>query len=244
MKNAIPLVLCTFTLTGCLTVSVPEAETELPTEPEPIISPVDDIETPPDVPVNNDQNPDNNDDSPSVNSAPIITGTPITSLMIDTYYSFTPTASDAEEDHLTFAITNKPDWANFSTTTGELSGFSDNLNSYTSIVISVADESHTTSLTAFDINTLLPNPLEITIRWQAPTEDTNDQPISDLDGFKIYYGTSNGDFENTMTINNGDATQANIGNLSPGGYYFTLAALTSNGTESAHSNEFYFQVGQ
>jgi hypothetical protein len=47
-----------------------------------------------------------------------------------------------------------------------------------------------------------------------------------------------------MTINNGHATQANIGNLSPGGYYFTLAALTSNGTESDLSNEFYFEVGQ
>ena len=39
-------------------------------------------------------------------------------------YEFVPDAADADEDVLTFAIENRPDWATFSPTTGRLSGTS------------------------------------------------------------------------------------------------------------------------
>jgi hypothetical protein len=47
-----------------------------------------------------------------------------------------------------------------------------------------------------------------------------------------------------MIINSGDTTQADIDNLDPGDYYFTMTTFTNNGIESDRSNEFYFQVGQ
>jgi len=70
------------------------------------------------------------------NHAPTISGTPATAILVDTSYSFTPTASDADNDTysftptasdadndtLLFSITNKPSWASFDTATGELSG--------------------------------------------------------------------------------------------------------------------------
>ena len=63
----------------------------------------------------------------TVNQAPTISGTPSTSVIESTAYSFTPTASDPDiangnSDTLTFGIANKPTWATFDTATGTLSG--------------------------------------------------------------------------------------------------------------------------
>ncbi|MDP5138073.1 putative Ig domain-containing protein, partial [Rheinheimera baltica] len=79
----------------------------------------------------------------SVNSAPVISGTPTTSVVKDTAYSFVPTATDADDDTLTFSITNKPTWAAFNTTTGALTGtpVAADVGTTTGIVISVSDGS-------------------------------------------------------------------------------------------------------
>ncbi|PKG85668.1 hypothetical protein CXF85_02420 [Colwellia sp. 75C3] len=60
-----------------------------------------------------------------VNDAPSITGSPASSVAEDTPYSFTPLGSDVdigETATLLYAITNKPNWASFSTSTGALTG--------------------------------------------------------------------------------------------------------------------------
>jgi len=89
-------------------------------------------------------------------NAPEISGTPHTNSYVDIAYSFTPTASDTENDTLTFSIANKPDWADFNTLTGELSGTpaaADKGNTYEDIVISVTDGMSTANLAAFNIYT-------------------------------------------------------------------------------------------
>lgn len=59
----------------------------------------------------------------TVNQAPTISGTPATSVVQDTAYSFTPTASDPDSgDTWAFSIANKPTWASFDPATGTLSG--------------------------------------------------------------------------------------------------------------------------
>ena len=58
----------------------------------------------------------------SSNTPPTISGTPPTSATVGTAYTFTPAASDADGDTLTFSITNKPSWATFSSSTGRLQG--------------------------------------------------------------------------------------------------------------------------
>jgi len=86
------------------------------------------------------------------NAAPTISGTPTTSLYIKTAYSFIPTASDADNDTLTFSIQNMPDWAAFNTTTGELTGTPTEPGTWEDIVITVTDsKSAGVSLAAFDI---------------------------------------------------------------------------------------------
>jgi hypothetical protein len=75
----------------------------------------------------------------SGNAAPVISGSPVTSVTAGSAYSFTPTASDADGDTLTFSITNKPSWATFDTATGALSGTPTGAGVSSGIAISVSD---------------------------------------------------------------------------------------------------------
>jgi hypothetical protein len=85
------------------------------------------------------------------NRAPIISGTPATSVGVGQFYSFQPTASDADGDTLAFTIQNKPSWATFSATTGRLSGTPGSTGTFGNIVIRVTDGSLADSLPAFAI---------------------------------------------------------------------------------------------
>ncbi len=90
------------------------------------------------------------------NRPPVISGTPGDSVMATASYSFTPVASDPDGDAITFSITNKPNWATFSTATGELSGTPSEaqvgINS--NIVISVNDSNSSVSLSSFTIDVI------------------------------------------------------------------------------------------
>ena len=88
------------------------------------------------------------------NTAPVITGTPATSVDQDVAYSFTPTATDADVgDTLTFSITNQPSWASFNPATGALTGTPTgaDVGTTTGIVISVNDGTVSASLPAFTL---------------------------------------------------------------------------------------------
>lgn len=56
------------------------------------------------------------------NVAPTITGSPRATVTAGRWYSFTPTASDANGDKLTFGVAGLPPWAAFSRRTGQLYG--------------------------------------------------------------------------------------------------------------------------
>ena len=87
------------------------------------------------------------------NQAPTISGTPKTQIDAGSDYEFIPTASDPDGDSLTFEIQNKPEWANFDSTTGKLSGqpSSSQTGISANIKISVTDGNTTIFLPAFNI---------------------------------------------------------------------------------------------
>jgi len=90
---------------------------------------------------------------PPANTAPTIAGTPGTTATVGTTYTFTPTADDAQDDTLTFEITNKPSWATFTPATGQLTGTppTGSEGAITGIVISVSDGQLSASLPAFTL---------------------------------------------------------------------------------------------
>ena len=70
-----------------------------------------------------------------------ISGNPEKKIMQDEFYIFTPLVKDIERNKLKFFIKNKPNWANFDSRTGSLSGRPENLDVGISknITISVMD---------------------------------------------------------------------------------------------------------
>jgi YVTN family beta-propeller protein len=74
-----------------------------------------------------------------------------------------------------------------------------------------------------------------TLSWVAPTKNTNGAPLTDLAGYTIYYGNSPGAITQTIQLADASATSYVVSNLSPGTYYFAVAANATDGTQSTNS---------
>ena len=172
------------------------------------------------------------------NRAPTISGTPATSVLQGSAYAFTPTASDADNDPLTFGITNKPAWAAFSTSTGALTGTpgAGDVGTTSGIVISVSDgKAAPVSLAAFSVTVQAVGTGSATLTWTPPTTNTDGSALTDLAGYKIYWGTTQGSYPNSVTLNGQGLTSYVVTNLVSGTYYFVATAYNSSGVESAFS---------
>lgn len=74
------------------------------------------------------------------------------------------------------------------------------------------------------------------LSWDQPSFNTDETPANDLAGFKVYYGTSSGNYTNTVDI--GNATSVVINDLDSGTtYFFAVTAYDSAGNESTFSAE-------
>jgi Fibronectin type III domain len=77
----------------------------------------------------------------------------------------------------------------------------------------------------------------VTISWSAPTENTNGTALTDLAGFKIYYGTNASSLTNSIVISSTGLLTYVVDGLTVGTtYYFGVTAVASKGTESAMSS--------
>jgi hypothetical protein len=175
------------------------------------------------------------------NQAPTISGTPATTVQVGSAYSFKPTGSDADGDTLSYSISNKPSWATFSLTTGQLSGTptATDTGPYSNIVISVSDGKASTSLAAFTITvtggTAIASPTgSATLHWSAPTQNTDGSTVTSLAGYKIYHGTSATALTDVRSVAAGTNTYV-FDQLTSGTHYFAIDALNSVGAEGALS---------
>lgn len=174
----------------------------------------------------------------AANRAPTISGTATTSATPNVAYNFRPTAADADGDTLSFSIANKPSWATFSTSTGQLSGTpaTANAGTYSNIVITVSDGRASTSLPAFGITVAQTSVGGASLSWSAPTQNTDGTSLTTLAGYRIYYGTSATALTQMVQLNSAGVSSYVLDNLSPATYYFAIRAYTSSGAESANSN--------
>jgi Putative Ig domain len=179
------------------------------------------------------------DSSSGSNNAPTISGTPTTSIAVNSQYSFQPAANDADGDPIRFTIQNQPAWTTFDATSGQLSGTpqAGMEGSYQNIVISVTDEIATSSLPPFSIMVTQVSNGSVTLNWTAPTEMEDGTAMTDLAGYKVYYGTAPGSYGAPVRIDNPGLTTYVVDNLSPNTYYFVTTAFTPQGAESVFSNE-------
>lgn len=173
-----------------------------------------------------------------VNRAPTITGTPRTSVLQGTVFSFVPVASDPDGDTLTFSVENSPPWAVFDATTGRLEGTPgpEDLGVYEGIVISVFDGEITARVGPFSVTVVATASGTAVLTWIPPVQRTDGTPLDDLAGYKIYWGTAPGDYPNSVTIDNPAVTTYVVEQLAPARWYFVATAFDSRGVESQFSN--------
>jgi hypothetical protein len=113
------------------------------------------------------------------NTAPVISGSPATSVVAGSSYAFQPAASDAQGDPLVFNIVNRPAWATFNSS-GRLSGTptAANVGTYSNITITVTDGSSKIPLPAFSITVSSSANRAPTISGTPPTAVTAGQAYS------------------------------------------------------------------
>jgi hypothetical protein len=75
-----------------------------------------------------------------------------------------------------------------------------------------------------------------TLDWTPVTQNTDGTVLTDLAGYKVYYGTSRNTLNEVVLIANPSVTTYLVTDLPSGTWYFGVTAYVSNGTESALSN--------
>jgi hypothetical protein len=74
------------------------------------------------------------------------------------------------------------------------------------------------------------------LSWQPPTENTDGSLLTDLAGYKVYWGQSPSNLANTVTLNGVGVTSYIVDQLTPATWYFATTAFDAEGLESSFSN--------
>ena len=80
-----------------------------------------------------------------------------------------------------------------------------------------------------------------TINWTAPllrADGMSSMSLSEIDGYKIYYGPSSGAYNGESSLISCDTSDCSTevtGLVSKGTYYFSITAIDTDGKESTYS---------
>jgi hypothetical protein len=160
-------------------------------------------------------------------AAPSISGKPVTSVTAAHYFSFQPSASNPGGGAVTFAVSNKPSWAQFDAGTGRLYGTPlppANVGTFSNIEISVSAGGQRANLAPFAITVLpLPNIPPTIGGSPAPSVVTGStyafQPkATDPNGLQVGFGIWNkpswASFNSTTGLLSGTPSALNVGTYS------------------------------
>lgn len=178
----------------------------------------------------------------NVNQAPVISGTPSSSVKAGASYAFTPSASDGDGDGLTFSISGQPSWATFDSATGRLTGTPQeaDVGEYSGISIRVSDGTQEASLATFSITVETSTVAKGSIRlnWVAPTTRTDGASLdlSEIGGYVVYLGTSSSNMSKQVELSDSSATSYVIEDLDLGTYFVAITAYDMDGNVSSYSN--------
>jgi hypothetical protein len=75
------------------------------------------------------------------------------------------------------------------------------------------------------------------LSWTPPTVNSDGSTLVDLAGYKIRYGTSPGNYSDTITINNPGLTSYLVENLASTTWYFVMTSFNSRGIGSSNTTE-------
>lgn len=152
----------------------------------------------------------------AVNDAPVISGTPTTSLLEGQAYSFTPAISDVDSSGLSVSAINLPAWLNLDSGTGALTGTPQvgDAGDYSGIVLTVSDGNSDVDLAIFSITVLGDNDTDGT----DDATDTDDDNDGMSDAYEVQYGFNPLDPADASEDRDGDTIsnlQESIDNTDP-----------------------------
>ena len=175
----------------------------------------------------------------SSSAPPVLSGTPNQFVVAGTTYAFQPAASDPEGDTLSWSIVNRPSWATFDPATGRLEGqpTAANLGQSASIQLSVTDGSNIVAYPAFTITVESTGSQSYTLSWIPPTENEDGSTLTDLAGYRIYYGMVRGEYTETVVLDAPGLTSYVLDGLAPGQYYLVMTAINEGAMESRYTGE-------
>jgi hypothetical protein len=83
-------------------------------------------------------------------------------------------------------------------------------------------------------NTSIPTH-DVTLTWAAPATNADGTPLTDLAGYRVYFGPGSGNYIYKNDV--GNVTICTIGGLTQGTWCFAVTAYDTSGNESDYSNE-------
>ncbi len=77
------------------------------------------------------------------------------------------------------------------------------------------------------------------LSWRAPAErvDGETLPLTEIAGYRIYYGSRSGQYDFQVQIDDAYTSSLTIDDLPVGTYYFVMTTVDVNGLESGYSGE-------
>jgi hypothetical protein len=75
-----------------------------------------------------------------------------------------------------------------------------------------------------------------TVSWTAPTTNTDGSALTNLAGFRVYYGTSSTALTNVALVDDVTRRSTTVSPLTPGTWYFAVRAFNTSNAESDNSN--------
>jgi len=77
------------------------------------------------------------------------------------------------------------------------------------------------------------------LNWTAPSEreDGTALSLSEIAGYRIYYGVETDNYQNQVDVNDTSADQTQVADLASGTYYVVMTTIDTDGRESAYSSE-------
>ena len=107
---------------------------------------------------------------------------------------------------------------------------------YPNIVISVSDGTAQVALAAFSISVVATATGSALLSWNPPTQNADGSALTDLAGYRVYWGLTQNNLASSVTLGNPGLTSYVIDQLTPATWYFATTALNSQGVESGLSN--------
>ena len=76
----------------------------------------------------------------------------------------------------------------------------------------------------------------VQLSWVAPSENVDGSQLTDLAGYRIYYGLSSRSYSDMVELVDPGMTSHTL-SLASGDYFMAMTALDGEGNESGYSNE-------